>query len=71
MSKPVQQAIYEFHYSVWRYMKDEYKPKWAKLYDAEETLNEMIDLTGQYYLGGNNVVDTAGDIVRLLRNKYQ
>jgi hypothetical protein len=52
-------------------MKDEYKPKWAKLYDAEETLNEMIDLTGQYYLGGNNVVDTAGDIVRLLKKKYQ
>ena len=71
MSKPVQQAIYEFHCSVWKYMKDEYKPKWAKLYDAEETLNEMIDLTGQYYLGGNNVVDTAGDIVRLLKKKYQ
>jgi hypothetical protein len=71
MNKPVQQAIYEFHYHVWQYMKDEYKPKWAKLYDAEDTLDEMFNLDGQYYLGGNNVPDTAGDIVRLLKRKYQ
>jgi hypothetical protein len=51
-------------------MKAEYKPKWARLYNAQGSLDEMIQLTGQYYLGGNNVVDTAGDIVRLLKKKY-
>jgi hypothetical protein len=50
-------------------MKAEYKPKWARLYNAEKTLDEMIQLTGQYYLGGNNVVDTAGDIVTLLKKR--
>ena len=69
MNKPVQQAIYEFHYHVWNYMKAEYKPKWARLYNSEDTLDEMIQITGQYYLGGNNVVDTAGDIVTLLKKR--
>jgi hypothetical protein len=52
-------------------MKAEYKPKWARLYNSEKTLDEMIQITGQYYLGGNNVVDTAGDIVRFLKKKKQ
>ena len=64
-------AISSFYASVLNYMKAEYKPKWARLYNAQGSLDEMIQLTGQYYLGGNNVPDTAGDIVRLLRNKYQ
>ena len=64
-------AINSFYASVLNYMKAEYKPKWARLYNAQGSLDEMIQLTGQYYLGGNNVPDTAGDIVRLLRNKYQ
>lgn len=64
-------AICVFYNEVLDYMKAEYKPKWARLYNAKGSLDEMIQLTGQYYLGGNNVPDTAGDIVRLLRNKYQ
>jgi hypothetical protein len=50
-------------------MKAEYKPKWARLYNAQGSLDEMIIITGQYYLGGNNVVDTAGDIVALLKKR--
>ena len=71
MNKQVHQAICDFYNSVWEYMKMEYKPKWARLYNSEDTLNEMIQITGEYYLGGNNVVDTAGDIVRLLKKKNQ
>jgi hypothetical protein len=71
MNESVNQAICDFYNSVWDYMKAEYKPKWARLYNAEDTLDEMIQITGQYYLGGNNVVDTTGDIVRLLKNKHQ
>jgi hypothetical protein len=71
MKNSVNQAICDFYNSVWNYMKMEYKPKWARLYNSEKLLDEMIKLTGQYYLGGNNVVDTAGDIVRLLKKKHQ
>jgi hypothetical protein len=52
-------------------MKAEYKPKWARLYNSEDILDEMIQITGQYYLGGNNVVDTAGDIVSFLKKRYK
>jgi hypothetical protein len=71
MKESVNQAICNFYNSVWNYMKAEYKPKWARLYNAQGSLEEMIQLTGQYYLGGNNVPDTAGDIVRLLKKKHQ
>ena len=71
MNESVNQAICDFYNSVWNYMKAEYKPKWARLYNAKNTLDEMIQITGQYYLGGNNVVDTTGDIVRLLKKKHQ
>jgi hypothetical protein len=71
MNESVNQAICDFYNSVLKYMKMEYKPKWARLYNAENTLDEMIMITGQYYLGGNNVVDTAGDIVSFLKKKKQ
>ena len=71
MNESANQSICDFYNSVWNYMKAEYKPKWARLYNAEDTLDEMIQITGQYYLGGNNVVDTTGDIVRLLKKKHQ
>jgi hypothetical protein len=71
MNESVNQAICDFYNSVWKYMKAEYKPKWAKLYNSEKLLDEMIQLTGQYYLGGNNVSDTAGDIVRFLKKKHK
>jgi len=71
MNESLNQAICDFYNSVWKYMKAEYKPKWAKLYNSEKLLDEMIQLTGQYYLGGNNVSDTAGDIVRFLKKKHK
>ena len=71
MNESVNQAICDFYNSVWNYMQAEYKPKWARLYNAENTLDEMIQITGQYYLGGNNVVDTAGDIVAFLKKRQK
>lgn len=73
MSKPdnLQKSICTFYNEVLHYMRAEYKPKWARLYNSQETLDEMIQLTGQYYLGGNNIPDTAGDIVALLKKKHQ
>jgi hypothetical protein len=69
MNESVNQAICDFYNSVWNYMKAEYKPKWARLYNSEKLLDEMIKLTGQYYLGGNTVPNTAGDIVSILKKR--
>lgn len=71
MNENAQRLICEFYNSVWNYMKLEYKPKWAKLYNSEQILDDMIRLTGEYYLGGNTVSFTAGQIVDLLKSKYK
>jgi hypothetical protein len=70
MNKKAQKLIAGFYNDVWIYMQNEYKPKWARLYNSEDLLDDMIYLTGEYYLGGNTVPFTAGQIVDLLRSKY-
>lgn len=70
MNRKAQKLVNKFYNSVWRYMKKEYKPKWYKLYNSEELLDSMIQLTSEYYFGGNTVPNTAGDIVDLLKSKY-
>lgn len=69
MNESAHQAICNFYNSVYAYMKAEYKPKWARMYNAQKTLDEMIAITGQYYLGGNTVPNTAGDIISFLKKK--
>ena len=71
MNEKAQQLICDFYNDVWKYMKAEYKPKWSKLYNSQDILDEMIMLTGEYYLGGNTVPFTAGQIVDLLKSKYR
>lgn len=71
MNKNAQKLVCDFYNSVWNYMKLEYKPKWAKLYNSEQILDDMIKLTGEYYFGGNTVQFTAGQIVDLLKSKYK
>jgi len=51
-------------------MQAEYRPKWARLYNSEKLLDDMIHLTSEYYFGGNSVPFTAGQIVDLLKSKY-
>ena len=51
-------------------MKQEYKPRYAKLYNSDMILDDMIMLTGEYYFGGNTVPFTAGQIVDLLKSKF-
>jgi hypothetical protein len=69
MNEQVHQAICDFYNSVWQYMKMEYKPRWARLYNHEKTLDQMIQITGEYYLGGNTVPNTAGDIIAMLKKQ--
>lgn len=70
MNENAQRLVCDFYNSVYHYMKNEYKPKWARLYNSEELLDGMIHLTGEYYFGGNTVPFTAGQIVDLLQSKY-
>jgi len=70
MNEKAQQQICDFYNSVWEYMRMEYKPRWSRLYNSEDLLDDMILLTGEYYFGGNSVPFTAGQIVDLLRSKY-
>ena len=70
MNQKAQRLVCDFYNDVWRYMKMEYKPKWAKLYNNDDILDDMIRLTGEYYFGGNSIPQTAGDIVDYLKSKY-
>ena len=69
--KDKDQVVCDFYNSVWEYMKQEYKPRYAKLYNSDIILDDMIRLTGEYYFGGNTVPFTAGQIVDLLKSKYR
>ena len=68
--KDKDQVVCDFYNSVWEYMKQEYKPRYAKLYNSDKLLDSMIKLTGEYYYGGNSVPFTAGQMVDLLKSKY-
>ena len=70
MNEKSHQLVCDFYNSVWEYMRAEYKPKWARIYNSEKLLDDMIHLTSEYYFGGNSVPFTAGQIVDLLKSKY-
>lgn len=61
---------YEFYMSVYSYIHSEYKPKYARLYANSDIAERLADLVTQYYWGGNSVPFTAGQIVDLLKSKY-
>lgn len=71
MNEKAQQLICDFYNSVWEYMQQEYAPRWSRLYKNKDILDDMIRLTGEYYLGGNTVPFTAGQIIDLLKSKYK
>jgi len=53
----------QFFSAVYNYLTLEYKPKFAKIFIRENHYKSMIKIIVQYYLGGNNVPDTARAIV--------
>lgn len=70
MNNKARRAVASFFHNVSAYIKAEYKPRFYKLYNREDIVNDMIRLTNEYYWGGNTVQNTAGDVVDLLRSKY-
>lgn len=61
----------DFYISVYLYILEEYHPKIGFLFSDSPISDKIVDLTREYYWGGNTVPNTAGDIADLLRSKYK
>lgn len=66
-----QKYAHKFYMSVYSYISMEYKPNYSKLFTDSDISDKLTDLVTQYYWGGNSVPFTAGQIVDLLKSKYQ
>lgn len=67
MNTPMQQVA-NFYSAVAEYMLFEYKPKYYEYFVDDDNTDIMLDICAKYYFGGNNIVDTAGDIVQMMKN---
>ena len=65
--KDINSFIALFYSSIEKYLQMEYAPKFAKIYSCQKHIDDMIHLTGQYYMGGNTVPETARIIVDYIR----
>jgi hypothetical protein len=69
--KHIHAHAHTFYLAVYAYIGMEYKPRYAKLFADSDISEKLVDLTTQYYWGGNSVPFTAGQIVDLLKSKYR
>lgn len=70
MNKKANKQVAGFFKSVSSYIKREYKSRYYRFYNDPVIIDEMIQLTSNYYWGGNTVPSTAGDMVDYMRSKY-
>lgn len=70
MNDKINLQITDFMNAVGNYIRMEYKPKYYKEYTNDKNLGDLWDFVGGYYLGGNNVPDTANAVVQLTKSKY-
>jgi len=70
MNTEIFRQISSFLDSVGSYIYMEYDSKYYNEYTKESNQKRMYDVVGGYYLGGNNVPDTARYVVELF-NKIQ
>lgn len=73
MNDKVAGHIADFLNKVGDYLHMEYDPIFYKEFTRDKNLSAMFDFVGSYYMGGNNVPDTARYVVELIlmnkRNK--
>jgi len=73
MNDKVAGNIAEFLNKVGDYLYMEYDGVFYKEFTRDKNLGKMFDFVGSYYMGGNNVPDTARYVVELIlmnkRNK--
>jgi hypothetical protein len=66
MNNPLVFSITNFMSKVADYLYMEYGKSYHKEYTKDKNLQRMYDFTGSYYLGGNNVPDTARYVAELI-----
>jgi hypothetical protein len=66
MNTKIYQQISSFLDSVGSYLYMEYDSEYYKEFTKDKNLQRMYDFVGSYYLGGNNVPDTARYVVELI-----
>ena len=66
MNNPLVFSITNFMSKVADYLHMEYGESYHKEYTKDKNLQRMYDFTGSYYLGGNNVPDTARYVSELI-----
>jgi hypothetical protein len=66
MNKEVYKKIHSFLDSVGSYIYMEYDISYYKEFTKDKNQQRMYDFVGSYYLGGNNVPDTARYVVELI-----
>lgn len=69
--KKIDQLTHSFYMSVFAYISEEYKPKYARLFADSDISPQIYTLCAEYYWGGNTVQFTSGQIVDLLKSKYK
>jgi len=68
MNDKLTDLVIDFFNDVSYYIFEEY-PEYYKHFHQEKELNKTFNLIQNYYLGGNNVADTAGYIVEYFKGR--
>ena len=66
MNSEIYRRISSFLDSVGSYIYMEYDQQYYDEFTKDKNLQKIYDFVGSYYLGGNNVPDTARYVVELL-----
>lgn len=69
--KNIHLHAHTFYLNVYSYISMEYKPKYAKIFADSDFSEKLVDLTTQYYWGGNSVPFTAGQVIDLIKSKFK
>jgi len=68
MNDKLTDLVINFFNDVSYYIFEEY-PEYYKHFHKEKELAKTFDMIQNYYLGGNNAVDTAGYIVEYFKGR--
>ena len=67
MNEKMDRQIIDFMNEVGWYISMEYDQAYSDEFCRETTLNSLYEFIGSYYMGGNNVPDTAGIIIDTMK----
>lgn len=68
MNTKMYNNVVDFYNSVGDYINLEYGVRFHKAYFKDSSINNLFDKVAAYYMGGNNVPDTARMIVDYIKS---